>query len=131
MYSFQLYRRKGPFSGSNPESIIGLSSNRGCLTGSSLVPTTTREVEEDEPLPEPQPARSDRPRHQPQRLAARYAPPPGRPLPRVEYHLYQPPRGTSGRPFPTSRPRSPPAPRPLLRPCGRPPLGRSPTPWPP
>src|SRR5215207_11100577 len=58
MYSFQLYRRKGPFSGSNPESIIGLSSNRGCLTGSSLVPTTTREAEEDEPLPEPQPASS-------------------------------------------------------------------------
>src|SRR5215207_4559048 len=58
MYSFQLYRRKGPFSGSNPESIIGLSSDRGCLTGSSLVPTTTREVEEDEPLPEPQPASS-------------------------------------------------------------------------
>src|SRR5919107_1345721 len=58
MYSFQLYRRKGPFSGSNPESIIGLSSNRGCLTGSSLVPTTTREAEEDEPLPEPQLASS-------------------------------------------------------------------------
>src|SRR5215204_3073484 len=58
MYSFQLYRRKGPFSGSNPESIIGLSSNRGCLTGSSLVPTITREAEEDEPLPEPQPANS-------------------------------------------------------------------------
>src|SRR5215218_3094473 len=58
MYSFQLYRRKGPFSGSNSESIIGLSSNRGCLTGSSLVPTTTREADDEEPAPEPQPASS-------------------------------------------------------------------------
>src|SRR5215218_8081340 len=56
MYSFQLYRRKGPFSGSSPESIIGLSSNRGCLTGSSLVPITTREADGEEPAPEPQPA---------------------------------------------------------------------------
>src|SRR5918995_533174 len=59
MYSFQLYRRNGPFSGSSPESIIGLSSYRGCLTGSSLVPTTTREADDDDdPLPEPQPASS-------------------------------------------------------------------------
>src|SRR5215218_3699020 len=58
MYSFQLYRRKGPFSGSSPESIIGLSSNKGCLTGSSLVPMTTREADDDEPLPGPQPASS-------------------------------------------------------------------------
>src|ERR671939_249152 len=58
MYSDQLYRRRGPFSGSRPDSIIGLSSYRGCLTGSSLVPTTTREAEDDEPLPEPQPASS-------------------------------------------------------------------------
>src|SRR5215211_506556 len=57
MYSFQLYRRKGPFSGSNPESIIGLSSKRGCLTGSSLVPTTTSDADE-EPGPEPQPTSS-------------------------------------------------------------------------
>src|SRR5919107_1206963 len=59
MYSAQLYRRNGPFSGSSPESIIGLSSYRGCLTGSSLVPITTREADDDvEPLPEPQPASS-------------------------------------------------------------------------
>src|SRR5215208_811417 len=58
MYSFQLYRRKGPFSGSSPESIIGLSSNKGCLTGSSLVPMTTREADDEEPAPEPQPTRS-------------------------------------------------------------------------
>src|SRR5215204_7169329 len=59
MYSDQLYRRKGPFSGSSPESIIGLSSYRGCLTGSSLVPITTREADDDdEPLPEPRPASS-------------------------------------------------------------------------
>src|SRR5215212_1234708 len=58
MYSFQLYRRNGPFSGSSPESIIGLSSNRGCLTGSSLVPMTTREAEDEEPAPGPQPASS-------------------------------------------------------------------------
>src|SRR5215212_12078969 len=57
MYSDQLYRRNGPFSGSRPDSIIGLSSYRGCLTGSSLVPITTREADDDdEPLPEPQPA---------------------------------------------------------------------------
>src|ERR671910_1164537 len=55
MYSFQLYRRNGPFSGSSPDSIIGLSSNRGCWAGSSLVPMTTREADE-EPPPEPQPA---------------------------------------------------------------------------
>src|ERR671910_1725029 len=58
MYSFQLYRRNGPFSGSSPESIIGLSSYRGCLAGSSLVPMTTREADDDEPAPEPQPASS-------------------------------------------------------------------------
>src|SRR5215218_686709 len=58
MYSFQLYRRKGPFSGSSPESIIGLSSYRGCLAGSSLVPMTTREADDEEPAPEPQPASS-------------------------------------------------------------------------
>src|SRR5918994_462493 len=59
MYSDQLYRRNGPFSGSSPESIIGLSSYRGCLTGSSLVPITTREADDDdEPPPEPQPASS-------------------------------------------------------------------------
>src|SRR5215211_3505634 len=58
MYSAQLYRRKGPFSGSSPESIIGLSSNKGCLTGSSLVPMTTREADDEEPAPEPQPASS-------------------------------------------------------------------------
>src|SRR5215208_463895 len=58
MYSFQLYRRNGPFSGSSPESIIGLSSNRGCLTGSSLVPMTTREAGDVEPAPGPQPASS-------------------------------------------------------------------------
>src|SRR5215211_3591298 len=58
MYSFQLYRRKGPFSGSSPESIIGLSSNKGCLTGSSLVPMTTREADDEEPAPDPQPTRS-------------------------------------------------------------------------
>src|SRR5215218_1739112 len=58
MYSFQLYRRKGPFSGSSPESIIGLSSNKGCLTGSSLVPMTTREADDEELLPEPQPTSS-------------------------------------------------------------------------
>src|SRR5829696_3424749 len=57
MYSDQLYRRKGPFSGSSPDSIIGLSSYRGCLTGSSLVPTTTCTSDEEEPPPpEPQPA---------------------------------------------------------------------------
>src|SRR5512132_3155407 len=55
MYSDQLYRRNGPFSGSSPDSIIGLSSYRGCLTGSSLLPMTTREADE-EPPPEPQPA---------------------------------------------------------------------------
>src|SRR5918994_5589370 len=58
MYSDQLYRRNGPFSGSCPDSIIGLSSKRGCLTGSSLVPTTTREADDEEPAPEPQPTRS-------------------------------------------------------------------------
>src|ERR671911_3206033 len=59
MYSAQLYRRNGPFSGSSPESIIGLSSYRGCLTGASLVPITTREADDDdEPPPEPQPASS-------------------------------------------------------------------------
>src|ERR671911_2189504 len=58
MYSAQLYRRNGPFSGSSPDSIIGLSSKRGCLTGSSLVPTTTREADDEEPAPEPQPTRS-------------------------------------------------------------------------
>src|ERR687890_548390 len=58
MYSFQLYRRKGPFSGSSPESIIGLSSNKGCLAGSSLVPMTTREADDEELLPEPQPTSS-------------------------------------------------------------------------
>src|SRR5215212_8106311 len=57
MYSDQLYRRNGPFSGSSPDSIIGLSSYRGCLTGSSLVPMTTREADEELP-PEPQPASS-------------------------------------------------------------------------
>src|SRR5215204_272518 len=57
MYSDQLYRRKGPFSGSSPDSIIGLSSYKGCLTGSSLVPTTTCTSDEEEPpAPEPQPA---------------------------------------------------------------------------
>src|SRR5215204_7238422 len=56
MYSFQLYTRSGPFSGSSPESIIGLSSYRGCLAGSSLVPMTTREADDEEPAPEPQPA---------------------------------------------------------------------------
>src|SRR5215204_2735185 len=56
MYSDQLYRRNGPFSGSSPESIIGLSSYRGCLAGSSLVPMTTREADDEEPAPEPQPA---------------------------------------------------------------------------
>src|ERR671921_2118672 len=58
MYSFQLYRRKGPFSGSSPESIIGLSSNKGCLTGSSLVPMSTREADDEEPGPDPHPASS-------------------------------------------------------------------------
>src|ERR687897_3544249 len=58
MYSAQLYRRNGPFSGSSPESIIGLSSYRGCLAGSSLVPMTTREADDEEPAPEPQPASS-------------------------------------------------------------------------
>src|SRR5215203_2590463 len=58
MYSDQLYRRNGPFSGSSPDSIIGLSSKRGCLTGSSLVPMTTREADDEEPAPEPQPTRS-------------------------------------------------------------------------
>src|ERR671910_1221601 len=58
MYSFQLYRRNGPFSGSSPESIIGLSSYRGCLAGSSLVPMTTREADDEEPAPEPHPTRS-------------------------------------------------------------------------
>src|SRR5918994_2341084 len=58
MYSAQLYRRNGPFSGSNPESIIGLSSYRGCLTGSSLVPMTTREADDEEPPPEPHPTSS-------------------------------------------------------------------------
>src|SRR5918994_5841941 len=57
MYSDQLYRRKGPFSGSSPDSIIGLSSYRGCLTGSSLVPTITCTSDEEElPPPVPQPA---------------------------------------------------------------------------
>src|SRR5215210_1631611 len=58
MYSFQLYTRNGPFSGSSTDSIIWLSSNRGCLTGSSLVPMTTREADDEEPAPEPQPASS-------------------------------------------------------------------------
>src|SRR5918995_3166064 len=58
MYSAQLYRRNGPFSGSSPESIIGLSSYRGCLAGSSLVPMTTREADDEEPAPEPHPTRS-------------------------------------------------------------------------
>src|SRR5215208_3003803 len=132
MYSFQLYRRKGPFSGSNPESIIGLSSNRGCLTGSSLVPTTTREVEEDEPLPEPQPASSP---------PAAAVPTISRNASRRDMRLRQGDLSLGwnaisinllvGRPFPTSRPRAPPARPPLPRSYGRPPLGRSPTPWPP
>src|SRR5215212_7906537 len=58
MYSDQLYRRNGPFSGSSPDSIIGLSSYRGCLTGSSLVPTTTSDADDEELLPEPQPTSS-------------------------------------------------------------------------
>src|SRR5919107_1672447 len=58
MYSDQLYRRNGPFSGSSPDSIIGLSSKRGCSTGSSLVPMTTREADDGEPPPEPHPASS-------------------------------------------------------------------------
>src|ERR671911_3106823 len=58
MYSAQLYKRNGPFSGSSPDSIIGLSSKRGCLTGSSLVPMTTRVADDEEPAPEPQPTRS-------------------------------------------------------------------------
>src|SRR5215210_3172124 len=37
---------------------MGLSSNRGCLTGSSLVPMTTSEADDEEPAPEPQPASS-------------------------------------------------------------------------
>src|SRR5215212_4182108 len=66
-----------------------------------------------------QPARRSRPRHQPQRFATRHAPPPGRPLPRVERHLYQPPLGTSGTslPYPSAGTSSRPAPSPLpLRP---------------
>src|SRR5215217_6422839 len=58
-----------------------------------------------------QSARRGRSRHQPQRLTTRHAPPPGRSLPRVERHLYQPPFRASAQdsPFPTPRPGPPPA----------------------
>src|SRR5215216_48420 len=134
MYSFQLYTRSGPFSGSSPESIIGLSSNKGCLTGSSLVPMTTREADDEEPAPEPQPASS----------------PPAAAVPAISLSasrrdmrrrqgdlslgwnaiyinlLLGRPAQT---PVPTPRPRVPPARRPLAHPSAQ--ARRSPTPWPP
>src|SRR5215204_6707648 len=136
MYSFQLYTRSGPFSGSSPESIIGLSLYRGCLAGSSLVPMTTREADDEEPAPEPQPASN----------------PPAAAVPAISLSASRRDMGRrqgdlslgwnaisinllSGRPLghpvPTARPRVPPARSPLPLPYCPACRGRSPTAGPP